>query len=166
MLSGVRGLRGLGCAEEQGCIADIDFLVGTFGKALASSGAYIVCSQVIREYLINKMRPFIFTDCPAPHQYRMDAFLTEETTRMGYASPTVVTDKRSAARSLETERICLPINEPHHPADCREQAAAQSLWQMYFSARDFTCYRLGHLPCPKVHHAYASRSLPPLKRAK
>lgn len=30
---GARGEKGLGCAEEQNCINDIDFLVGTFGKA-------------------------------------------------------------------------------------------------------------------------------------
>ena len=36
---GVRGEKGLGCAEEQDCINDIDFLVGTFGKAIASAGA-------------------------------------------------------------------------------------------------------------------------------
>ena len=46
---GVRGEKGLGCAEEQDCINDIDFLVGTFGKAIASAGAYIVCRQLIRE---------------------------------------------------------------------------------------------------------------------
>ena len=63
---GVRGQRGLGCAEEQDCINDIDFLVGTFGKALASAGAYIVCRKVIREYLINKMRTFIFTTALPP----------------------------------------------------------------------------------------------------
>ena len=63
---GVRGDNGLGCAEEQGCISDIDFLVGTFGKAIASAGAYIVCRQVIREYLINKMRTFIFTTALPP----------------------------------------------------------------------------------------------------
>lgn len=63
---GVRGKKGLGCAEEQDCITDIDFLVGTFGKAIASVGAYIVCRQVIRDYLINKMRTFIFTTALPP----------------------------------------------------------------------------------------------------
>lgn len=63
---GVRGDKGLGCAEEQKCISDIDFLVGTFGKALASAGAYIVCRKVIREYLVNKMRTFIFTTALPP----------------------------------------------------------------------------------------------------
>lgn len=63
---GVRGEKGLGCAEEQDCIADIDFLVGTFGKAIASVGAYIVCRQLIRDYLINKMRTFIFTTALPP----------------------------------------------------------------------------------------------------
>lgn len=63
---GVRGKQGLGCAEEAGCIGDIDFLVGTFGKAAASAGAYIVCSRTIREYLVNRMRTFIFTTALPP----------------------------------------------------------------------------------------------------
>lgn len=72
---GVRGRNGLGCAEEQGCIADIDFLVGTFGKALASAGAYIVCRKVIREYLVNKMRTFIFTTALPPVVIQWTSFL-------------------------------------------------------------------------------------------
>ncbi len=63
---GVRGKHGLGCAEEAGCIRDIDFLVGTFGKAAASAGAYIVCRRAIREYLVNRMRTLIFTTALPP----------------------------------------------------------------------------------------------------
>ena len=74
---GVRGQRGLGCAEEQDCINDIDFLVGTFGKALASAGAYIVCRKVIREYLINKMRTFIFTTALPPVTVQWTSFILE-----------------------------------------------------------------------------------------
>ena len=74
---GVRGQRGLGCAEEQDCINDIDFLVGTFGKALASAGAYIVCRKVIREYLINKMRTFIFPTALPPVTVQWTSFMLE-----------------------------------------------------------------------------------------
>lgn len=63
---GVRGKQGLGCSEEQGVVKDIDFLVGTFGKACASMGGYIICHQIIREYLINFMRPLIFSTAIAP----------------------------------------------------------------------------------------------------
>jgi len=63
---GARGENGLGCAEESGCIREIDFLVGTFGKAAASAGAYIVCRRMIREYLVNRMRTFIFTTALPP----------------------------------------------------------------------------------------------------
>lgn len=63
---GVRGLNGLGLAEETGCIKDIDFLCGTFGKALCSVGAYIVCRKSIREYLVNHMRTLIFTTALPP----------------------------------------------------------------------------------------------------
>lgn len=63
---GVRGTRGLGCAEQYRVINDIDFLVGTFGKALASVGGYLVCDPIIRDYLINTMRPLIFSTAQPP----------------------------------------------------------------------------------------------------
>lgn len=63
---GVRGGKGLGCAEQYGVIQEIDFLVGTFGKALASVGGYLICHSIIREYLINTMRPLIFSTAQPP----------------------------------------------------------------------------------------------------
>lgn len=65
---GVRGNTGLGIAEEQGCLEDIDLLCGTMGKAMASMGAFVACSNTIRNYLINKMRTLIFTTALPPIQ--------------------------------------------------------------------------------------------------
>lgn len=72
---GVFGENGLGLAEEQGCIRDIDYLCGTFGKALASMGGFVVCSRTVREYLINRMRPFIFSTALPPVNWRWTEFL-------------------------------------------------------------------------------------------
>ena len=63
---GVRGEQGLGCAEQYHVIDDIDFLVGTFGKAIASVGGYLICHSIIRDYLINLMRPLIFSTAQPP----------------------------------------------------------------------------------------------------
>ena len=63
---GVYGKSGMGYAEEKGVLEDIDFLVGTFGKALSGMGAYVACSKIIRNYLINKSRPLIFSTMLPP----------------------------------------------------------------------------------------------------
>lgn len=74
---GVRGEHGLGCAEEQGCIGEIDFLCGTFGKALASVGGYVVCSRTVHDYLVNKMRTLIFTTALPPVNLMWTYFIIE-----------------------------------------------------------------------------------------
>ena len=105
---GARGPRGLGIAEEQGCLADIDLLCGTMGKALASMGAFVVCSHTLRRYLINKMRTLIFTTALPPiqmawtrfvllrlaelndrrrHLLRMSRTVQQALTARGYTSP-------------------------------------------------------------------------------
>jgi 8-amino-7-oxononanoate synthase len=63
---GTRGEKGLGIAEEQNCLSQIDLLVGTFGKAMNSVGAYLICNTIIKDYLINKMRSLIFTTALPP----------------------------------------------------------------------------------------------------
>ena len=80
---GVRGVNGLGIAEECGCIADIDFLVGTFGKALASVGAFVVCDAFMRRFLINKMRPLIFSTALPPLNIAWSLFLFERISLFG-----------------------------------------------------------------------------------
>lgn len=75
---GVYGKNGLGIAERDNVIADIDLLVGTFGKALASMGAYVVCDQILKEYLINQMRPLIFSTALPPFNVAWTHFIFEQ----------------------------------------------------------------------------------------
>ncbi|MBV5328799.1 MAG: 8-amino-7-oxononanoate synthase [Chlorobium sp.] len=63
---GVFGQKGLGLCEVAGMVEGIDMIVGTFGKAFASVGAYAVMDTLFREYLINTMRPLIFTTALPP----------------------------------------------------------------------------------------------------
>ncbi len=58
---GVLGKNGLGLADELNLLDSIDLYVATFGKAISSVGAFVVCNNIIRNYLINKMRPLIFS---------------------------------------------------------------------------------------------------------
>ena len=74
---GVYGKNGLGIAERANVIADIDLLVGTFGKVLASMGAYVVCDQILKECLINQMRPLIFSTALPPFNVAWTHFIFE-----------------------------------------------------------------------------------------
>lgn len=58
---GVFGEKGLGVAEMQGCLSDIDLYAATFGKAVGSVGAFCAGHDVLINYLINKCRPLIFS---------------------------------------------------------------------------------------------------------
>lgn len=74
---GVRGETGLGVAQEQGCMSDIDFLCGTFGKALASAGAFVVCTRQMKDFLVNKMRTVIFSTALPPVNMARTLFVLE-----------------------------------------------------------------------------------------
>ena len=56
---GMYGKNGFGKACDYA--DDIDFLMGTFSKGLGGFGAYLGCAKVIRQYLINKCRGFIYS---------------------------------------------------------------------------------------------------------
>ena len=63
---GVFGKNALGVCENLGIIRDIDLIVGTFGKAIGSMGAFVTGSEILIEYLINKARSFIFSTSLPP----------------------------------------------------------------------------------------------------
>ena len=59
--TGIYGPNGAGRVSELGLEDRVSIRLHTFGKALASNGAIILCSPTIRLYLINYARPLIYT---------------------------------------------------------------------------------------------------------
>ena len=105
---GVRGRQGLGCAEEFHCIHDIDFLVGTFGKAAASVGAYIVCKKVIREYLVNRMRTLIFTTGLPPVNIAWTLFIVRRLADMQERRKHLAHISRTLREALQVQGYTCP----------------------------------------------------------
>ena len=79
---GVRGPLGLGLAEEHGLIDSFDIIIGTLGKAAASAGAFAVTSPVMKEYLLNTARSFIFSTAISPAQAAWSILMIEKITQL------------------------------------------------------------------------------------
>jgi 8-amino-7-oxononanoate synthase len=64
--TGVLGEHGTGSVEHFGVDGRIDVVMGTLGKALGTSGAFIAGSKTLVEFLLNRARSFIFTTASPP----------------------------------------------------------------------------------------------------
>lgn len=101
---GVCGEGGLGLCYTHSAFDEIDIIIGTMGKALASMGAYSICSDKVRRFAINRCRSLIFSTALPPVSCRWSRFVIDKIIGM------------------DSERECLQ----HH---CRAIAAALKLPQ-------------------------------------
>ncbi len=58
---GVLGETGAGAAEHLGVLDDVDIIMGTFSKSLASVGGFIAAEKAVVDYLKHTARPFVFS---------------------------------------------------------------------------------------------------------
>lgn len=63
---GLYGSNGAGLVDELGVKESIDIRLATFGKAFGCSGAAILCSPLIRQFMFNYARPLIYSTA-IPH---------------------------------------------------------------------------------------------------
>lgn len=62
--SGVFGRNGRGTVDHFGLHGRVDIVIGTMSKAVGTMGGYVACTEAMREIMINKARPFLFS---TPH---------------------------------------------------------------------------------------------------
>jgi len=65
--TGVHGPAGRGIAAQAGIAEKVFAVVHTCGKALASAGAFVCGSTILKEHLINRARTFIFSTALPPY---------------------------------------------------------------------------------------------------
>lgn len=63
---GAEGRQGLGLVNDSPRREEVDVIVGTFGKACASMGAFCAVGGDVREYLVNRSRSLIFSTALPP----------------------------------------------------------------------------------------------------
>lgn len=63
---GFIGEHGRGVAEEQGCIDDVDFIIGTFSKSVGTVGGFCVSNHPKFEIMRLVCRPYVFTAALPP----------------------------------------------------------------------------------------------------
>jgi 8-amino-7-oxononanoate synthase len=73
---GVLGATGAGAAEHLGVLDEVDIVMGTFSKSLASVGGFIAGERAVVDYLKHTARPFVFSaSLPAASVAAVDAAL-------------------------------------------------------------------------------------------
>lgn len=100
---GVRGDKGEGVCGEMGILDDVDVLVATLGKAIASSGAFCMTSDVIRQYLINHSRSMIFTTGLPPINVAWSEFIVSRLPHMDGLRSNLKAVSMALARMLNVE---------------------------------------------------------------
>ena len=75
---GVLGPGGAGMARGDEAYDEIDIVMGTFGKACASAGAFAAMSSELRDYAVNRSRSFIFSTALPPMMSAWSRFMLDK----------------------------------------------------------------------------------------
>ena len=74
---GACGADGTGLARAAGLDGEVDVLIATLGKALASCGGFVITDATTRELLVNRMRTLIFSTALPPVNLLWTDFLLQ-----------------------------------------------------------------------------------------
>lgn len=72
---GLLGEGGLGLCQELAVLDQVDFIMGTLSKAIGSQGAFLICPRVVKYYLVNYMRSFVYSTALPPFNVAFSMYM-------------------------------------------------------------------------------------------
>lgn len=136
---GVVGPRGKGMAIQTGVSSLIDVLVAPLGKAMASVGALVGCSEPVKNLLVSSARPFLFSTASPPYQaawtsHTLELVARADDRRAALADIQAVVAEGVAAITGQDTRACTHIIPIMVGENARAKHLAQRLqalgWQV------------------------------------
>ena len=122
---GVCGPNALGLADSLGLTGDIDIIVGTCGKALASSGAFVLCDPTMKSFLINRARSLIFSTALPPICAEWTACVMEhlvsDHTRAHALGERVALMDELLGRSGGSHIVPIPVGDPRRAVELSQK---------------------------------------------
>ncbi|MFI5228952.1 MAG: 8-amino-7-oxononanoate synthase [Gemmatimonadales bacterium] len=94
--AGATGPDGRGTVAAAALTSEVDVTVGTLGKAFGAAGAFVLGSETLYAYLLNRARSFVFSTAPMPAQ----AAAAREGVRIARGEPERRTRLAENARAL------------------------------------------------------------------
>ena len=127
---GAYGARGLGRAESEGVLADTDFVVGTFSKALGGVGGFCVSDRSELEGLRFLARSYVFTASGSPATIASVHAALRVIARDPALRARLWANTRRLRAGLEAGGCALePVESPIVSIPVGDEAAAIALWQ-------------------------------------
>jgi 8-amino-7-oxononanoate synthase len=132
---GTYGARGLGCAEEQGVVDRVDFIVGTFSKSLAGIGGVCVSDHAELRALHFLARAYVFTASGSPANVASVAAAVRVIRRCPELRERLWTNIRALRRGLRAIGYTIGESEsPIVPILTGDEQWTIALWQELLSA--------------------------------
>ena len=122
---GVLGPAGLGLVAASDRPDDVDIVVGTMGKALASVGAYAIMTERMRDFMVNKARSLIFSTALPPLNIACSDFIFRQMLGMDSERQRLARLSESLADALGNQYAShiqpLIVGDPHKAVAMSQQ---------------------------------------------
>ncbi|SMC83561.1 aminotransferase class I/II-fold pyridoxal phosphate-dependent enzyme [Novosphingobium sp. B1] len=109
---GFIGPNGRGVAEDQGCLADVDFVIGTFSKSVGTVGGFCVSNHPKFEIMRLVCRPYVFTASLPPSVVHTAATSIRKLMHAGNKRAHLWENSKTLHKGLRDKGFQLGTSEP------------------------------------------------------